>query len=80
MILKKIIDIVADLTETDKSKISPETVLADLGADELTTAQLFMAIEEEYSIEIPDDEELRVGTIQDAVALVEKWSGVEDAV
>lgn len=80
MILEKIVDIIADLTEVDKSKISPETVLATLGVDELTTAQLFMAIEEEYSIEIPDDEELKVGTVQDAVALVEKCSGVKDLV
>ena len=75
MVLKKVIDVIADLTEVDKNLIKPETVLADLGVDELTVAQLFMAIEEEYGIEIPDSEELQIDTIQGVVALVEKYTG-----
>lgn len=81
MILKIIIDTIADLTGVDKSTLTPDTVLADIGVDELTTAQLFIAIEEEFNVEIPDSEELKAGTIQDAVALVavvERYSGVRD--
>jgi len=80
MILKFIIDTIADLTGVGKSTLTPDTVLADIDVDELTTAQLFIAIEEEFDIEIPDSEELDVGTIRDAVALVEKYSGVKDLV
>lgn len=80
MILEMIIDTIADLIGVDKSTLTPDTVLADIGADALTTAQLFIAIEEEFGTEIPDSEELKVGTIQDAVALAEKYSGVEDTV
>lgn len=80
MILKRIIDTIADLTEVDKSTLTPDTVLADIGADDLTIAQLFIDIEEEFDLEIPDSEELKVGTIRDAVALVEKYSGIKDLV
>lgn len=80
MILEMIIETIADLTGVDKSELTSDTVLADIGADELTIAQLFMAIEEEFGTEIPDDEELKVGTIRDAVAMAEKYSGVEDSV
>lgn len=78
MILKMIIDTIADLTGIEKSTLTPDTVLSDIGVDELTIAQLFIAIEEEFGTEIPDNEELSVGTIQDAVVLVEKYSGVSD--
>jgi len=78
MILKMIIDTIADLTGIEKSTLTPDTVLSDIGVDELTIAQLFIAIEEEFDIEIPDDEELKVATIQAAVALVEKHSGIKD--
>lgn len=80
MVLKKVIDVVADLTGVDKKLIKPETVLADPDVDALTMAQLFIAMEEEYDIEIPDSEELYIYTIQGVVALVEKYSGVKDSV
>lgn len=72
MVLKEVIDVIADQTGVDKKLIKPETVLADLGVDELTIAQLFMVMEEKYGIEIPDSEELQIATIRDAVALVDK--------
>lgn len=80
MILKTIIDIIADLTGVDKSTLTPDTVLADIGVDELTIAQLFISIEAELDLEIPDSEELEVETIQAAVSLVEKHSGVIEEV
>lgn len=80
MVLKKVIDVIADLIEVDKKLIGPKTVLADLGVDDLATVQLLMAMEDEYDIEIPDSEELQIGTIQDVVALVEKYTGVKDSV
>jgi len=80
MILKTIIDVIADLTGVDKSTLKPDTVLADIGVDDLTIAQLFIAIEDEFELEIPDSEELAVETIQAAVSLVEKYSGVIEEV
>jgi len=80
MILKTIIDVIADLTGVDKSTLKPDTVLADIGVDDLTIAQLFIAIEDEFELEIPDSEELAVETIQATVSLVEKYSGVIEEV
>jgi len=39
----------------------------DLGADSLDTVELVMALEEEFSIEIPDDDAEKIGSVGDAV-------------
>jgi len=43
----------------------------DLGADSLDTVELVMALEEEFSIEISDDDAEKIMTVQDAIAYVE---------
>ncbi|TDI47158.1 MAG: acyl carrier protein [Acidobacteria bacterium] len=43
----------------------------DLGADSLDTVELVMALEEEFSIEISDDDAEKIMTVQDAVSYVE---------
>ena len=42
----------------------------DLGADSLDTVELVMALEEEFEVEIPDDEAEKIVTIKDAVAYI----------
>ena len=39
----------------------------DLGADSLDTVELVMALEEEFGLEIPDDEAQKIGTVQSAI-------------
>lgn len=39
----------------------------DLGADSLDTVELVMALEEEFGLEIPDEEALKIGTVQSAI-------------
>ncbi|HUU46098.1 MAG TPA: acyl carrier protein, partial [Acidobacteriota bacterium] len=39
----------------------------DLGADSLDTVELVMALEEEFGLEIPDDEAQKIATVQSAV-------------
>lgn len=53
---------------------APDTahLLDDLGADSLDTVELVMAFEEEFGIEIPNDEMEKVGTVAEAIAIVEK--------
>ena len=46
----------------------------DLGADSLDTVELVMALEEEFGIEIPDEEAEKILTVQDAVKYIEKKS------
>ena len=42
----------------------------DLGADSLDTVELVMAFEEEFSVEIPDDAAVKIGTVQDAINFI----------
>ena len=44
----------------------------DLGADSLDKVELVMAFEDEFSIEIPDEDAEKIQTVQDAVTLLEK--------
>lgn len=61
--------IVADQLEIDEpDDIKPESDFAnDLGADSLDTVELVMALEEEFSIEIPDEDAEKIATVQAAV-------------
>ena len=55
--LEKVTEIIIDKLGVDKSKITPEAkFIDDLGADSLDTVELIMQFEEEFEIEIPDDD------------------------
>ena len=72
-VLGKVQDIVAKQLEVDKEKVQPEANFAtDLGADSLDTVELVMALEEEFDIEIPDEQAEQIGTVQAAVDYIEK--------
>jgi acyl carrier protein len=45
--------------------------IEDLGADSLDTVELVMALEEEFGIEIPDDQAEKIATVGDAVKFIE---------
>jgi acyl carrier protein len=49
----------------------------DLGADSLDIVELVMAIEEEYGIEIPDDDAEKIQTIGDAVRYIDERTGAD---
>ena len=57
--------------------VNPEQVTAeasfidDLGADSLDTVELVMAFEEEFAIEIPDEEAEQITTVGDAIRYIE---------
>ena len=65
----------------DQLGVEEETVTAeasfvdDLGADSLDTVELVMALEEEFGIEIPDEDAEKIGKVKDAVEYIEKHSG-----
>ena len=71
-VLNKVVDIVCDQLSVDKDEVNPESsFVEDLGADSLDTVELVMAFEEEFEVEIPDDEAERITTIQSAVEWIE---------
>jgi acyl carrier protein len=72
-ILAKVQEVVADKLDVDASKIVPEASFAnDLGADSLDVVELVMALEEEFGVEIPDEEAEKLQTVQNVVDYVAK--------
>ncbi|HXH72225.1 MAG TPA: acyl carrier protein [Mariprofundaceae bacterium] len=64
----KIIKIVADQLNVDESEINPDSSFVDdLGADSLDTVELVMAFEEEFGIEIPDEDAEKIQSVQNAI-------------
>jgi len=70
-ITQKVTDIVADQLDVSKDQITPETSFVDdLGADSLDIAELVMEFEDEFDLNIPDDQQ-GIKTIGDAVNYIE---------
>ena len=68
MEFEKLQDIIADVLNVQKEEIKPETTFVDdLGADSLDIFQIIMGIEEEFDIEIDNDEAEQIVTVGDAV-------------
>ena len=64
----RLIEIIAEQLQIDKAQIVPEaSFMDDLGADSLDTVELVMALEEELSVEIPDEQAENIRTVQDAI-------------
>ena len=73
MEFEKLQEIIADVLNVHKEEIKPETTFVDdLGADSLDIFQIIMGIEEEYDIEIDNDEAEKIVTVQDAVDQIKK--------
>ena len=61
-------DIIIDKLGVDEEKINSEaSFVDDLGADSLDTVELIMQLEEEFGIEIPDDDAEKITTVQAAI-------------
>ena len=67
-IFEKVKKIVVEQLDVDPAEVKPEASFAnDLGADSLDTVELVMALEEEFDIEIPDEEAEKIDTVGKAV-------------
>ncbi|MDQ6979342.1 MAG: acyl carrier protein [Mariprofundaceae bacterium] len=65
---EKVIKIVADQLNVEVSEInSDSSFVDDLGADSLDTVELVMAFEEEFGVEIPDDDAEKIQSVQNAI-------------
>ena len=71
----KVKEIIINELGVDPEKVTPEaSFVDDLGADSLDTVELVMAFEEEFTIDIPDEDAEQMRTVGDAVAYIEKHS------
>ncbi|MGA1195665.1 MAG: acyl carrier protein [Candidatus Latescibacterota bacterium] len=67
-IQQKVIDLIVDQLGVDADSVKEEAhFIDDLGADSLDTVELVMAFEEEFDIEIPDEDAEKLETVGDAI-------------
>ena len=68
MEFEKLRDIIVEVLNVDESEVKMDsTFVDDLGADSLDVFQIIMGLEEEFDIEIPNEEAEKIGTVGDAV-------------
>ena len=73
MEFEKLQKIIAEVLNLSEEEIRPDsTFVDDLGADSLDVFQIIMGIEEEFDIEIDNEEAEKVTTVQDAVDQIKK--------
>jgi acyl carrier protein len=65
---KRVKEIIAEQLGVDEAQVTGEaSFMDDLGADSLDTVELVMALEEEFDIEISDEDAEKIQTVQDAI-------------
>lgn len=73
MEFEKLRDIIVEVLNVDENEVTMEsTFIDDLGADSLDVFQIIMSIEEEFDIEIPNEEAEKIVTVGDAVEQIKK--------
>ena len=71
-VVEKVKSIIAEQLGVKSDEIKPESSFVDdLGADSLDTVELVMALEEEFGIEIPDEDAEKMGTVGEAIKYIE---------
>ena len=74
-VLEKVKKIVVENLGVDPEKVTEKaSFIEDLGADSLDTVELVMALEEEFGVEIPDEEAEKILTVGDAIKYIEAHS------
>ena len=73
MIFDKIKEIIIEQLQVDESEVTMDTnMMKDLSADSLDAVEIIMGIEDEFAIEIPDEEAEKFQTVKDLVKYVEE--------
>ena len=71
-IVRRVKDLIAESLGVNPQEVIPDaSFIDDLGADSLDIVELVMAIEKEFSIEIPDEDAEKISTVQDAINYIQ---------
>ncbi|MBQ5565205.1 MAG: acyl carrier protein [Clostridia bacterium] len=72
MVLEKVKKILSEQFDVEEERISADTsIINDLGADSLDVVDLLMSIEDEFEVEVPDEEIENIKTVDDLVKYIE---------
>lgn len=75
---EKITEIIVEQLGVKPEEVTPEaSFVDDLGADSLDTVELVMALEEEFGIEIPDEDAEKIQTVGDAIRYIDEKAGAK---
>ncbi len=78
-VVAKLKAIVSDRLDVEEDQVTPEkNFVEDLGADSLDIVELIMGIEEEFEIEIPDEDAEKLTSVGEAMNYTLSKIGVED--
>jgi len=78
-ILSRLKEIIVDRLDVEEDQIVPEaSFVEDLGADSLDIVELIMGIEEEFDIEIPDEDAEKLTSVGEAMNYTLSKIGVDD--
>lgn len=70
-VAQKVMDIIVEQLKVSSEEVTPEaSFIEDLGADSLDLVELIMAMEEEFGLEISDEDAEKIQTVQDAIQYI----------
>ena len=70
---EKVKEIIVEQLDVQADQVTEEaSFIEDLGADSLDTVELVMALEENFDIEIPDEDAEKIKTVRDAVSYIDE--------
>ncbi len=71
-IAERIKSIIVEQLSVSMEEVTPQaSFIEDLGADSLDIVELIMALEEEYDLEIPDEDAEKIQTVQDVISYIQ---------
>lgn len=80
VVLEKVRDIIQDVIDIEREKITPEASLRDdLNADSLASVEIVMALEDEFDIEIDEQMARSLATVGELVAAIETMRSATEA-
>jgi len=73
---ERVKEIIVEQLGVEEDEVLPAAkFIEDLGADSLDTVELVMAFEEEFDLEIPDEDAEKIGRVSEAVSYIEQHAG-----